>query len=127
MTYPACISLYRDVWSAAIASSRKNLTTLSVVMCNTSMKITFVTRKFRNGQRNVHCDVVRIPTKWVFGLTLDCNGVFAIKAYGWLFILHQIKQVRLGLFNTSTLAVYSCNSEHKSKVAAKVNINFPKQ
>ena len=45
------------------------------------MKITFVTRKFRNGQRNVQCDVVRITTKWVFGLTLDCNGVFAIKAY----------------------------------------------
>ena len=82
VTYPACIGLYRDVWSAAIASSRKSLTTLSVVMCNVTMKITFVTRKFRNGQRNVHCDVVRIPTKWVFGLTLDCNGVFAIKAYG---------------------------------------------
>ena len=48
-----------------------------------TMKITFVTRKFRNGQRNVHCDVVRIITKWVFGLTIDCNGVFAIKAYWW--------------------------------------------
>ena len=45
------------------------------------MKITFVTRKFRNGQRNLHCDVVHITTKWVFCLTLDCNGVFAIKAY----------------------------------------------
>ena len=46
-----------------------------------TMQIMFVTRKFRNGQRNVHCDAVHITTKWVFGLTLDCNGVFAIKAY----------------------------------------------
>ena len=30
------IGLYRDVWIAAIASSRKSLTTLLVVMCNTS-------------------------------------------------------------------------------------------
>ena len=46
-----------------------------------TMKITFVTRKFQNGQRNLHCDVVHITTKWVFCLTLDYNGVFAIKAY----------------------------------------------
>ena len=30
------IGSYRDVWNAAIASSRKRLTTLSGVMCNTS-------------------------------------------------------------------------------------------
>ena len=46
-----------------------------------TMQITFVTRKFRNGERNLHCDVVHITTKWVSSLTLDCNGVFAIKAY----------------------------------------------
>ena len=46
-----------------------------------AMQITFFTRKFRNVQRNLHCDVVHITTKWVFLLTLDCNGVFAIKAY----------------------------------------------
>ena len=46
-----------------------------------TMQITFLTRKFRNGERNLHCDVVNITTKWVSGLTLDCNGVFAIKAY----------------------------------------------
>ena len=46
-----------------------------------TMQITFFTRKFRNVQRNLHCDVVHITTKWVFRLTLDCNGVFAIKAY----------------------------------------------
>ena len=31
------ICLYRDVWIAAIASSRTSLATLSVVMCNTSL------------------------------------------------------------------------------------------
>ena len=46
------------------------------------MQITFVTRKFRNGQQNLHCDVVHITTKWVFRLALNCNGIFAIKAYG---------------------------------------------
>ena len=46
-----------------------------------TMQITFLTRTFRNGERNLHCDVVHITTKWVSSLTLDCNGVFAIKAY----------------------------------------------
>ena len=47
-----------------------------------TMQITFLTRKFRNWERNLHCDVVHITTKWVSSLALDCNGVFAIKAYG---------------------------------------------
>ena len=46
-----------------------------------TMQMTFFTRKFRNGERNLHCDVVHITTKWVSSLTLDCNGVFAIKTY----------------------------------------------
>ena len=46
-----------------------------------TMQITFLTRKFWNVERNLHCDV-RITTVWVFSLTLDCNGVFAIKACG---------------------------------------------
>ena len=46
-----------------------------------TMQSTFLTRKFRNGERNLHCDVLHITTKWVSSLTLDCNGVFAIKAY----------------------------------------------
>ena len=50
-----------------------------------TMQITFLTRKFRNVERNLHCDVVHITTKWVFRLTLDCNGVFAIKAYRILY------------------------------------------
>ena len=45
-----------------------------------TIQITFLTRKFRNVGRNLHCDV-HIATIWVSSLTLDCNGVFAIKAY----------------------------------------------
>ena len=47
-----------------------------------TMQITSLTRKFRNGERNFHCDIAHITTKWVSNLTLDFNGVFAIKAYG---------------------------------------------
>ena len=54
-------------------------------VCYVTMQITFLTRKFRNGERNLHCDVVHITTKRVSSLTLDCNGVFAIKAYGCQF------------------------------------------
>ena len=53
-------------------------------MYNVTMQITFLTRKFRNGERNLHCDVVvvvHVTTKWVSSLTLECNGVFAIKAF----------------------------------------------
>ena len=45
-----------------------------------TMQITCLTRKFQNGERNLHCDVVHITTVWGFNLTLDSNGVFAIKA-----------------------------------------------
>ena len=44
-------------------------------------QIAFLTHKFRNVERNLHCDVVHITTVWVSSLTLDCNGVVAIKAY----------------------------------------------
>ena len=37
-----------------------------------------------SGVRNLHCDVVHITTKWVSSLTLDCNGVSAIKAYRYV-------------------------------------------
>ena len=46
------------------------------------MRITFVTRKFGNVERNSHCDVLHITPVRVARLFLDCNGVFAIKAYG---------------------------------------------
>ena len=42
-----------------------------------TMNITFVLRKSRNGQRNLHCDVVHITPKRVVCITLDCNGVLA--------------------------------------------------
>ena len=47
-------------------------------------QITFLTRKFRNVERNLHCDVLHITTVWVSSLTLDFNDVFAIKAYNKL-------------------------------------------
>ena len=47
-------------------------------MQNVTMRITFVTRKFGNVERNSHCDVLHIRVARLF---LDCNGVFAIKAY----------------------------------------------
>ena len=46
------------------------------------MRITFVTRKFGNVERDSHCDVLHITHIRVARLFLDCNGVFAIKAYG---------------------------------------------
>ena len=76
------IGLYRDVWIAAIAWSRTSLEThFGGNVYYITMQITFPTRKFRNGERNFHCDVVHITTKCVSSLTPDCNGVFAIKAY----------------------------------------------
>ena len=54
-----------------------------------TMQITFLTRKFRNGERNLHCDIVHITTKWVSSLTLDCNGVFAKRPIEvWTLILN---------------------------------------
>ena len=68
-----------------------------------TMQITFLARKFRNGERNLHCDVVHITTKWVSSLTLDCNGVFAIKAYYLETIRHpNSSYVTTKLHGTST-------------------------
>ena len=81
------IGLYRDVWIAAIASSRKSLATQTAAICvrfqgrrvrrvYVTMHITFLTRKsaliYRRGLR-----------QRVASLTLDCNGVFAIRAYSF--------------------------------------------
>ena len=80
------IGLYRDVWIAAIASSRKSLATQTAAICvrfhgrrvrhvYVTMQITFLARKsaliYRRGLR-----------QRVASLTIDCNGVFAIRAYG---------------------------------------------
>ena len=79
------IGLYRDVWIAAIASSRKSLATQMAAICvrfhgrrvrhgYVTMQITFLARKsaliYRRGLR-----------QRVASLTIDCNGVFAIRAY----------------------------------------------
>ena len=85
--YKECNShgLYRDVWIAAIASSRKSLATQTAAICvrfhgrrvrhvYVTMQITFLARKsaliYRRGLR-----------QRVASLTIDCNGVFAIRAY----------------------------------------------
>ena len=41
-----------------------------------TMQITFLTHKFRNVERNLHCDIVHITTVWVSSLTVsvDCNA-----------------------------------------------------
>ena len=41
------------------------------------MRITFVTRKFGNVERNSHCDVLHITPIRVARLLLDCNGDMA--------------------------------------------------
>ena len=79
------IGLYRDVWIAAIALSRKSLATQTAAICvrfhgrrvrhvYVTMQITFLARKsaliYRRGLR-----------QRVTSLTIDCNGVFAIRAY----------------------------------------------
>ena len=79
------IGLYRDVWIAAIASSTTSLATRTAAICvrcqgrrvrrvYVTMQITFLTRKsaliYRRGLR-----------QRVASLTLNCNGVFAIRAY----------------------------------------------
>ena len=77
------IGLYRDVWIAAIASSRTRFgDSNGGNVSNVTMRITFVTRKFGNVERNSHCDVLHITPVRVARLFLDCNGDFAIKAFG---------------------------------------------
>ena len=83
--YWIAIGIYRDVWIAAIASSRKSPATQTAAICvrfqgrrvrhvYVTMPVTFLTHKsaliYRRGLR-----------QRVASLTLDCNGVFAIRAY----------------------------------------------
>ena len=101
------IGLYRDVWIAAIASSRKSLATQTAAICvrfrgrrvrhvYVTMQITFLARKsaliYRRGLR-----------QRVASLTIDCNGVFAIRVYGFpyhrsLTVHHAINRWRCECF-----------------------------
>ena len=74
------ISLYRDVWIAAIASSRTRLATLTGAMCKTS-QCELRSLRVNSGMLNVIRIVTYYPIR-VARLFLDCNGDFAIKAYG---------------------------------------------
>ena len=79
------IGLYRDVWIAAIASSTTSLATRTAAICvrfqgrrlrrvYVTMQITFLTRKSALIYR-------RDLRQRVASLTLNCNGVLAIRAY----------------------------------------------
>ena len=82
MTSHVIIGLYRDVWIAAIASSRTSLATLTGVMYNTS-QCELRSLRVNSGMMNVIRIVTyyTLPPVRVARLFLDCNGVFAIKAY----------------------------------------------
>ena len=71
-----------------------------------TMQITFLTRKFRNGERNLHCDVVHLTT------TPDCNGVFAIKAYGVLSIdTNSVRHLPRRPSNNCDLQLANCDRQ----------------
>ena len=65
--------------------------------------MTYVTRKFRNVERDLHCDVLHIATVRVARLVLDCNGVFVIKAYRPNYIPQ--KRVRFDVFDNEDMTV----------------------
>ena len=57
VTAAATANVYRDVWIAAIASSRTSLVTLTVVMCNTS-QCKSRSLRVNTGMLNVICIVM---------------------------------------------------------------------
>ena len=82
------------------------------------MQITFVTRKFRNVERNLHCDVLHITTIRVARLVLDCNGVFAIKAY--MAILISVTQysctLKKSILTTAWPIIFLNKYMHSTKI-----------
>ena len=77
------------------------------------MRITFVTRKFGNVERNSHCDVLHITPIRVAILFLDCNGDFAIKDY---------RRQKMQLFTqrrASVLWVCKCSSDKQDNINVK--------
>ena len=65
------------------------------------MRITFVTRKFGNVERNSHCDVLHITPIRVARLFLD--GDFAIKAYSMLTEIVYCRMQIYVIFNENFL------------------------
>ena len=101
------IGLYRDVWIAAIASSRTRLATLTGAMCNTS-QCEFRSLRVNSGMLNV----IRIVTYYIITpirvarLFLDCNGDFAIKAYRDV----RIAAIASSRTSMATLSEVMCNT-----------------
>ena len=69
------MSIYRDVWIAAVASSRTSLATLTVAMCNTP-QCKLRSLRVNIGMLNVICIVTyyTLPPLESARLVLDCNG-----------------------------------------------------
>ena len=57
------------------------------------MRITFVTRKFGNVERDSHCDALHITPIRVARLFLDCNGDFAIYYYDVAYLFMESEPV----------------------------------
>ena len=79
------IGLYRDVWIAAIASSRASQATQTAAIC-----VRFQGRRVRHAYVTMHITILTRKSALIYrrglrqrvaSLTVDCNGVFAIKAY----------------------------------------------
>ena len=84
---PWSIGLYRDVWIAAIASSRKSQATQTAAIC-----VRFQGRRVRHVYVTMHVKFLTHKSALIYrrglrqrvaSLTLDCNGVFAISAYAY--------------------------------------------
>ena len=92
------IGLYRDVWIAAIASSTTSVATRTAAICvrfqgrrvrrvYVTMQITFLTRKSALIYR-------RDLRQRVASLTLNCNGVLAIRAYDVMICMYFLHSFR---------------------------------
>ena len=80
------------------------------------MRITFVTRKFGNVERNSHCDVLHITPITVARLFLDCNGDFAIKAYvlctNYVVFMCIFYFIVFISYNTKSVCCFTTPTEH---------------
>ena len=90
------------------------------------MRITFVTRKFGNVERNSHCDVLHIAPVRVANLVLDCHGVLAIKAYcGFLRQYGNCLHVRHGAGAASQRIIRTTQVDRRTMFAFPCLIQCP--